>query len=50
MYYTSNVLRIKPNADPMGSGVYEFNAGAGLGIRPTRIGDYITFDSPGSII
>ena len=41
MYYTSNVLRIK--ADPMGSGVYEFNAGAGLGIRPTKIGDYVTF-------
>jgi hypothetical protein len=40
MYYTSNVLRTKSN--PMGSGVYEFNAGAGLGIRPTRIGDYIT--------
>ncbi|MDA0725927.1 MAG: hypothetical protein O3A82_13330 [Verrucomicrobia bacterium] len=40
MYYTNNVLRTKANT--MGSGVYEFNAGAGLGIRPTRIGDYIT--------
>jgi hypothetical protein len=40
MYYTSNVLRTK--TDTMGSGVYEFNAGAGLGIRPTKIGDYIT--------
>jgi hypothetical protein len=41
MYYTSNVLRTKANT--MGSGVYEFNAGAGLGIRPTKMGDYITF-------
>jgi hypothetical protein len=41
MYYTNNVLRTKTNT--MGSGVYEFNAGAGLGIRPTKIGDYITF-------
>lgn len=41
MYYTSNVLRTKANT--MGSGVYEFNVGAGLGIRPTKMGDYITF-------
>ena len=41
MYYTSNVLRTK--ASTIGSGVYEFNAGAGLGIRPTKMGDYITF-------
>ena len=41
MYNTSNVLRTK--ADTMGSGVYEFNLGAGLGVRPTKIGDYVTF-------
>jgi len=41
MYNTSNVLRTK--ADTMGSGVYEFNLGAGLGFRPTKIGDYVTF-------
>jgi hypothetical protein len=40
IYYTSNALHTK--TDPKGSGVYEFNAGAGLGIRPTKIGDYIT--------
>tara|TARA_B100001094_G_scaffold60277_1_gene55799 strand:+ start:145 stop:1269 length:1125 start_codon:yes stop_codon:yes gene_type:complete len=40
MYYTSNVLRTK--TDRKGSGVYEFNVGAGLGVRPTKIGDYIT--------
>ena len=41
MYNTSNVLRTK--ADAIGSGVYEFNLGAGLGVRPTKIGDYVTF-------
>ena len=41
MYNTSNVLRTK--ADAIGSGVYEFNLGAGLGLRPTKIGDYVTF-------
>ena len=43
MYNTSNVMRTKADADPMGSGVYEFNLGAGLGVRPTKIGDYVTF-------
>ena len=40
LYHTSNVLRTKSNEN--GSGVYEFNAGAGLGTRPLRLGEYVT--------
>ena len=40
LYHTSNVLRTKSKEN--GSGVYEFNAGAGLGTRPLRLGEYVT--------
>ena len=41
LYHTSNVLRTK--GAEIGSGVYEFNIGGGLGVRPARIGEYVTF-------
>lgn len=41
LYHTSNVLRTKGNES--GSGVYEFNVGAGLGTRAARLGEYVTF-------
>ena len=41
LYHTNNVIRTKSNE--IGSGVYEFNVAAGVGTRPARIGDYMTF-------
>lgn len=41
LYQTGNVLRTKE--DEMSSGVYEFNLATGLGTKPFKMGEYVTF-------